>query len=64
MVEKDGLSYLQPVSEKETPQINNLKKWEQAFEVYATIYSKKNPSRASELFKHIYNIRAAAATYV
>ena len=42
IIEKDGYSFLQLADEKETPQINNLKKWEQAFEIYAAIYSTKN----------------------
>ena len=43
MFEKDGMSYLQPANELEAPQINNLKQWEQAFELYAGIYCGKNP---------------------
>ena len=44
MFEKDGISCLQPANEKEAPQINSLKRWEQAFEIYAAICSTKNPS--------------------
>ena len=32
--------------------------------MYAIIYTRKNPDQAAELFKHIYNIRTAAAMYV
>ena len=66
MVHKEGAAYLHllPVTEKNTPQITSLRRWEQAFEIYATIYTEAHPDRAHELFKHMYNIRAASATFI
>ena len=64
MYEKDGISYLQPVVNKTQPTISDLRKWQQAFELYATIYTERHPDRSVELFRYIYNIRAAAVTYV
>lgn len=56
MVEKEGLSYLQPVADKNPPAVTDLKKWQQAFQIYATIYTGKHPDRSAEVFKYIYNI--------
>ena len=64
MIQWDGFSNLQPVTHKEAPGITNIKRWEQAFEVYASIFTEKNPSRAGEIFRYIFNIKTAAATYV
>ena len=40
LINKEGVSYLQPVSEKEVQGITDLHKWEQAFEVYMAIYTE------------------------
>ena len=64
MIYKDGCQFLQPISEKDAPPINSLHRWEQAFEIYSTIYTAKNPSRAQELFRYMFNIRSVASTYV
>ena len=56
IIEKDGISYFQLVSEKESPSITNIRKWEQAFHLYATIFSEKHPHKANELLKHMFNI--------
>ena len=41
-----------------------MKRWEQAFQIYATIYTKAHPERAPEMFQYIYNICEAASAYV
>ena len=58
----DGYTYLVPAN-KET-KISNVRKWEQAFRVYAAIYSKANPSRAAEIWQYVYVINTAASAYV
>ena len=65
MIQKEGSTFLEalPVTEKDPSMITSLRKWEQAFEIYATIYTSAHPSRSAELFKHMYNIRSAAATF-
>ena len=47
----DGMTYLAPVQEKES-KINGIRRWEQAFHVYAAIYTKANPDRASEIWQY------------
>ena len=43
--------------------INGIHKWEQAFRIYAAIYSKANPHRAAEIWQYVDVIHLAAATY-
>ena len=42
--------------------INSVRKWDQAFRVYAAIYTRANPGRASEIWQYVYVIHTAAAT--
>ena len=41
--------------------INNIRKWDQAFRVFAAIYMHTNPERASEIWQYVYMIHTAAA---
>ena len=59
---KNGLTYFAPTEEKDL-KINNVRKWEQAFWVYATLYSKANPHRASEIWQYVHVINHASHTY-
>ena len=60
-VNKDGVAYFSPATEK--AKITGIRSWEQAFRVYAAIYSKAQPSRASEIWQYIYVINIAASSY-
>ena len=62
LVNKDGYSYFVPYN-KET-KITNVCKWEQAFRIYAAVYSTANPTRSAEIWQYVYVINSAAATYV
>ena len=53
-------SYLDPPVPK-NGKISNIRKWDQAFRVYAAIYTNANPGRASEIWQYIYVIHTAAA---
>ena len=58
---KDGHPYFgTPASENK---INGVKKWDQAFRIYATIYTQANPHRSSEIWQYIDIIHTAANTY-
>ena len=59
---KDGLTYFAPTIEKDI-KITNVRRWEQAFRVYAAIYSKANPSRASEIWQYVHVINSAASSF-
>ena len=61
--QSEGHAYLAP-SDHGTNQINSVRKWEQAFRVYAAIYSRANPSRAAEIWQYVYVINTAAASFI
>ena len=48
----------------EKENVSSLRKWEQAFRVYAAIYSKANPGRAHEIWQYIHVILTAASSYL
>ena len=58
----DGHSYFVP----STPEnrINGVRKWEQAFRVYATVYSQANPLRAAKIWQYVHTINTAASAYI
>ena len=58
---KDGHPYLGPPQSEH--RINGVRKWDQAFRVYATIYTQANPSRAGEIWQYVDIIHTAANTY-
>ena len=60
--QRDGLTYFAPTGSSDQ-KVSNVRKWEQAFHVYAAIYSKSNPHRAAEIWQYVYVINTAAATY-
>ena len=62
LVNKDGISYFVPATDREC-KIDNIKKWEQAFRVYTTIYCKANPHRAGEILQYVDVINRAAAIF-
>ena len=62
LVFKDGSTYFTPKVREQ--KINNVRKWEQAFRVYAAIYSKANPSRAVDIWQYVYVINSAAGSFI
>ena len=48
---------------KKKTKIDSIKKWEQAFRVYTTIYCQANPTRAGEILQYIDVIHRAAAIF-
>ena len=62
LVNRDGQTYFVP-HQKES-KISGVRKWEQAFRVYAAIYSQESPSRAAEIWQYVHIINMAAASYV
>ena len=63
VITKDGHTYLTTRTDKSNT-INNIKKWEQAFRVYAAVYSGANPTRAAEIWQYVEVINRAASRYV
>ena len=62
LVNKDGATYFVSPIDRET-KIDNIKKWEQAFRVYTTIYCNANPNRAGEILQYVDIIHRAAAIF-
>ena len=54
-------TYMSPPDPRGSNRINNIKKWDQAFRVFAAIYTQANPQRSSEIWQYIYVIHTAAA---
>ena len=59
---KNGRTFWSPVTNAVT--INGFAKWEQAFRVFSNIYSKANPSRASELIEYNHIIHTISQAYI
>ena len=62
LVNHDGNTYFVPA--EHSSKITNVRRWEQAFRVYAAVYSNANPSRSAEIWQYVYVINTAAASYV
>ena len=60
---RNGSSYVLPPISKES-RINNIRRWEQAFRVYAAIYSEHNPDRATEIWQYVHIINTAASSFI
>ena len=61
--ERDGETYIGPAS-KSGNKISSLRKWDQAFRIYAAIYSQANPGRAAEIWQYVHIIHTAAGSFV
>ena len=61
-VQRDGGTFLVAANSKEN-KITGIRKWEQAFRAYATIYCAANPQRAKEIWQYIAVINTAASAY-
>ena len=63
MINKGGMSYWVPVSDREVSSINGFNKWEQAFRVFSNIYTSYHPDRAGELIQYNHVIHTAAQNF-
>ena len=61
LMTRNGLTYLTPSNTES--KITNLCKWDQAFRVYSTIYTKANPERLSEILQYIHIIHTGVGAY-
>ena len=62
LVYRDRHSFFIPAASEN--KINGICRWEQAFRVYAAIYSQANPSCAAEIWQYVHVINTAASAYV
>ena len=61
---RNGTSYILPALGAKENKISNIRKWEQAFRVYAAIYSEANPHRAAEIWQYVHIINSAASSFI
>ena len=61
-VHKDAATFLAPMSNKDT-KISNVKRWDQAFRIYATFNCGANPNRAKEIWQYVDVIHTATTAY-
>ena len=59
LVHEGGEMFLAPA--RKTNRINSVRCWDDAFRIYATIFTQSNPDRASELLQYVQVIHTAAA---
>ena len=62
VLQKDGETFLTTGTKENN--INSVRRWEQAFRIYAAIYSKHNPHRAAEIWQYVFVINTAAASFI
>ena len=60
-VQRDGNTYLDAAGKD--MKITGIRRWEQAFRAYATIYCAANPQRSKEIWQYISVINTAASAY-
>ena len=58
--EQNGTTFWAP---EQSMNVNSVRKWEQAFRIYATIYTNANPHCAGEIWQYIHVINVAASSY-
>ena len=64
IVNKNGMSYLSPVADRDNININGYGCWEQAFRVYSNILTSKFPGKATELLQYNHTIHSASTSYI
>ena len=62
LINKDGATYFAPPVDRDS-KIDSIKKWEQAFRVYTTIYCAENPTRSGEILQYVDVIHRAASIF-
>ena len=62
LVHRNGESYFVPSVDKSL-KIDNIRKWEQAFRIYASVYCEANPTRSVEILQYIDVINNAAKVF-
>ena len=63
IINKNGMSFLSPVSDLEIVTINSYSKWEQAFRVYSNVLTTAFPEKSTELLQYNHTIHSAAMSY-
>ena len=62
LVQREGETFT-PVADKDN-KIGGIRRWDQAFRVYATVSCQSNPHRSAEIWQYVHVINSAASYYV
>ena len=63
-VNKNGMTFLSPVSDREGLQISSHGRWEQAFRVFSNVLTTKFPHKAPELLQYAHTISTVSSAYI
>ena len=63
LVSKNGMTFLSPVADRDTIQINSYLRWEQAFRIYSNIVTARFPQKSTELLQYNHTIHTASMSY-
>ena len=65
LLHKDGHTYWVPAGDLRSGNIiSNFAKWEQAFRIFANVYTKRHPHKSSELLQYSHIIHTASQSYM
>ena len=64
IVNRNGYTFLAPLSERDSIQINSYNKWKEAFRVFSNILTTKYPDKSTELLQYNHTIHTASTSYV
>ena len=64
IINRNGQSFLSPVSEHEATSITNYNRWEQAFRIFSNVLTSKYPGKATELLQYNHTIHTASMSYI
>ena len=56
IVNRNGMTFLSPVSERDNLQISSYGRWEQAFRVYSNVLTTQYPNKSPELLQYNHTI--------
>ena len=63
IVNKNGMTFLSPIADRDNMQISSYNRWEQAFRIYSSILTTTYPEKSSELLQYNHTISTVAASY-
>ena len=64
LINKDGMSFWVPVSDRDQTSINSFSRWESAFRVYSNVFTTQHPHKAAELIQYSHVIHTTSLTYI
>ena len=64
IVNRNGMTFLSPVSDRDNVGIISFAKWDQAFRVYSSILTTRYPMKLPELLQYSHTIHMAATSYL